>query len=194
MLDCQMCVYNRVYKYNLIQPVTLTRSILDGSPLSSPLAPHVQPPYYAAIIAAEAIGNTGSTKAVELYVNNPQLAGYAFYEDGSLVRAIFINSQAYLSGDTSRGSMHIDLKLSGSGFSPLHMSVKRLAIGHADDASGLTWGGQSYETSNGRASGTESTTRCLISNGVDIKDTEVVLLKFISAHTSTINRRCRLKT
>jgi hypothetical protein len=111
--------------------VTLTRSILDGSPLSSPLAPHVQPPYYAAIIAAEAIGNTGSTKAVELYVNNPQLAGYAFYEDGSLVRAIFINSQAYLSGDTSRGSMHIDLKLSGSGFSPLHMSVKRLAIGYA---------------------------------------------------------------
>jgi hypothetical protein len=102
---------------------------LDGSTLDKPLAPHVQPPYYAAIIAAEAIGNSGSTAAVELSVNNSRIAGYAFYESGSLVRAVFINSQAYLTGDESRGSVHIDLKFGGSGSPPLNMSVKRLAIG-----------------------------------------------------------------
>lgn len=168
------------YKYNLIQPLTLTRSILDGSPLASPLAPHVQPPYYAAIIAAEAIGSSGSTEAVELFIDNPRIAGYAFYEYGSLTRAVFINSQAYLTGNTARGSVHINLKFGGRrGLRPLIMSVKRLAIGHADDASGLTWGGQSYETRNGRASGIEFTTESFVSDGVDIEDTEVVLLCFL---------------
>jgi hypothetical protein len=71
------------------------------------------------------------------------------------------------------------------------MSVKRLAIGHADDASGLTWGGQSYETSDARANGTEITDQSSVSNGVDIKDTEVVLLNFVPVGTQT-NRRCRL--
>jgi hypothetical protein len=107
----------------------LTRSILDGTALDEPLAPHVQPPYYAAIIAAEAIGNTSSTEAFELSISNSRIAGYAFYEYGMLVRAVFINSQAYLAGDTSRGSVHIDLSLEGSGLPPIRMSVKRLSIG-----------------------------------------------------------------
>jgi hypothetical protein len=46
-----------------------------------------------------------------------------------LVRAVFINSQAYLSGDTNRECVHIDLHLGGNSLGPLNMSVKRLSIG-----------------------------------------------------------------
>ena len=105
----------------------LDRSIIDGSPLPSPLAPHVQPAYYGAIIAAEAIGTSGSTRAVELSVDNDQITGYAFYEGGVLVRALFISLRAYLK-DTGgkRGTVHVDLDLSGS--APSSMSIKRLSI------------------------------------------------------------------
>ncbi|GLB40573.1 putative glycosyl hydrolase family 79 C-terminal beta domain [Lyophyllum shimeji] len=37
------------FKYNHIQPATLTRSTADGSDLPWPLPPHVQPAYYGAI-------------------------------------------------------------------------------------------------------------------------------------------------
>ena len=125
-----------VYRLNRlpiqIQPVTLTHSILDGSPLSQPLAPHVQPAYYAAIIAAEAIGHTGSARAVELSIDDPRIAGYAFYEGKKLVRAVLINSQAYLANNATgcRGTIHVNIQLENStGVAPFMMTIKRLAIG-----------------------------------------------------------------
>jgi len=42
----------------------------------------------------------------------------------------------------------------------------------------LTWGGQTYETSDGRVSGTLNTTTVPTASGVDLEDTEVVLLTF----------------
>ncbi|KAF9048430.1 glycoside hydrolase family 79 protein [Panaeolus papilionaceus] len=164
------------FKYNLIQPVTLTRSITDGTALPSPLPPHVQPQYYAAIIAAEAIGRSGKTKAVELSINDPRLAGYAFYEGGKVVRAVIINSQAYFTTTTTtRGRKHVNF----SGIAPSRkMTIKRLSIGHADDTSGLTWGGQTYETADGRVSGTLKTDEVEVSVGIDVQDTEVIMASF----------------
>ncbi|KAJ7178640.1 glycoside hydrolase family 79 protein [Mycena crocata] len=164
------------FKYTLIQPVTLNRSILDGSPLPSPLPAHVQPTYYAAIIAAELRGCEDKAQISEIAVDHARVAGYAAFEGGSLVRALFINSQAFLQGDTNRSSVHLDLSFVGDG--PSTMNVKRLAIGHADDASGLTWGGQTYETKSGRAEGKLSVETKLVAEGVDIAETEVVLLQF----------------
>ncbi|GLB40574.1 putative glycosyl hydrolase family 79 C-terminal beta domain [Lyophyllum shimeji] len=166
------------YKYNHIQPATLTRSILDGSNLPSPLPPHVQSTYYGAIIAAEAIGSSGSTRAVELSIDNIRIAGYAFYEGTKLVRAVFINSDAFLQGSATRATVHLDFNFSGSGTAPTTIGVKRLAIGHADDQSGLTWGGQTYETSDGRPSGSLVVQTGSVSAGVNITATEVVLLNF----------------
>ncbi|KAJ3510881.1 hypothetical protein NLJ89_g4418 [Agrocybe chaxingu] len=169
------------FKYNLIQPATLTRSILDGSPLPSPLAPHIQPQYYAAIIAAEAIGSTGTTRAVELTISHSRVAGYAFYEGGTLVRALLINSQAFFVGDTQRESIHVDLGFLPTGANPRlprTMDVKRLSIPHAEDTTGLRWGGQTYETSDARVSGELKVDRIDIANGVDIQGTEAVLLHF----------------
>ncbi|KAJ8073461.1 hypothetical protein PM082_011737 [Marasmius tenuissimus] len=166
------------YKYNLIQPATLNRSIIDGSDLPEPLPPHVQPQYYAAIIAAEAIGKSGKTQISEIPIDNNRIAGYGFYEDGKLVRAVFINSQAFSkeSGET-RPSIHLDFDVTGSD-GPSEVTVKRLAIAHAEDTSGLTWGGQSYETADGRAGGEVSFETVSVAGGLDVAATEAVLVSF----------------
>ncbi|TEB25149.1 hypothetical protein FA13DRAFT_1738567 [Coprinellus micaceus] len=109
------------FKYNLIQPVVLARSPVDGSPLSPPLPPHIQPQYYAAIIAAEAIGSSGQTRILEL-------TGYAFYEGDILVRALFINSLAFFKKDSTRTSVHIDLAFTGAATTPSSATVKCLSI------------------------------------------------------------------
>ncbi|KAK0455621.1 glycoside hydrolase family 79 protein [Desarmillaria tabescens] len=167
------------YKYNFIQPVELTRSILDGSELPEPVAPHVQPLYYAAIVIGEAIGNSGHTQAAELSIDNPRISGYAFYEDGVLARAVLINSQAYMKDQsTSRSSIHLDLDFSGEGQLPTSVRVKRLAIGHADDDSGLTWGGQTYETDDARAQGELEIETIQVASGLDMVETEAILLSF----------------
>jgi len=49
---------------------------------------------------------------------------------------------------------------------------------HADDVSGLTWGGVSYETEDARPSGEETVETVDISDGFDINATEVVMLSF----------------
>jgi len=116
-----------------------------------------------------------------LSINHSRLAGYAFYgDDGRLIRALFINSQAYFKSTTSqRGSIHVDLDLGGSG-APSTMNVKRLSVPHADDTSGLTWGGQTYETADGRVSGDVDLESVNALDGIDVRDTEVVLLSFSS--------------
>lgn len=165
------------YKYNLIQPVVLTRSTLDGSTLPTPQQPHVQPQYYAAIIAAEAIGDSGHTQALEISINDTRISGYAFYESGSLKRAVLINSLAFMAGQ-NRTSTHLDFSFTGSGTKPTSFSIKRLVIGQASDTSGLTWGGQTYETSDGRVSGTATSETGTVSAGFDIPATQAVLITF----------------
>ena len=111
-----------------IQPVTLNRSTLNGSPLSPPLPPHIQPQYYAAIIAAEAIGNSGNTRVIELNINDTTISGYAFYQGAQLKKAILINSLAFFTTTTTpRPSTHVDLTFASA---TVHsqMNVKRLFV------------------------------------------------------------------
>ena len=111
-----------------VQPVTLNSSTLDGSPLSPPQPPHIQPIYYAAIIAAEAIGNSGNTQVIELNIDAPSIAGYAFYQGGQLTKAILINSLAFFTTTAvPRPSTHVDLTFE-SGTVSSKMNVKRLFV------------------------------------------------------------------
>jgi len=104
----------------------LTRSTVDGTPLPNPLPPHVQPQYYAAIIAAEAIGKSGNTHMVELTITDSSITGYAFYEKSRLARAVFINLHAFLSTSSSRGQAHVDLTLVNGSVGSA--TLKRLTI------------------------------------------------------------------
>ncbi|KAK7041787.1 hypothetical protein VNI00_009076 [Paramarasmius palmivorus] len=167
------------YKYNFIQPVTLNRSILDASPLPSPIPPHIQPGYYAAIIAGEVIGRSPETKKiVELQVEEKHVAGFAVYESKRLRTAIFVNLKAYFRDqEPKRGKVKIEL-YADAGLR--NGEIKRLHIGSADDTSGLTWGGRTYETEDGLASGQEEVEIVDLDDGIDVWDTEVVVVSFSS--------------
>ena len=193
---------------NKVQPIFLLRSPIDGTPLVTPIAPHIQPSYYAAIIAAEALAQVQlngtavgqPTRAVEVAIDHPKITGYAFYYSTmegrvwQVSKLLLINLQAYLrnQGNTStshpyapRGKVHVDLSFSAPNVSFVHaspspqaMTIKRLSIPYADDTSGLTWGGQTYETSNGLVSGKLKLEMSFVAGGVDLWDTEAILIYF----------------
>ncbi|GJE97273.1 glycoside hydrolase family 79 protein [Phanerochaete sordida] len=122
------------FKYNFIQPVSLNRSTVDGSPLDPPQPPHIQPSYYAALLIGSATGTNSlpfpwpfahgtlmspassawaSARIAELDVPLDTVSGYAVYERGVLARAVFVNLDAWLSSAEAAGatrpSVHLDL-------------------------------------------------------------------------------------
>ncbi|KAI8984835.1 glycoside hydrolase family 79 protein [Trametes punicea] len=178
------------YKYNFIQPITLNRSIVDGSPLNPPSPPHVQPSYYAGLLINTFIGSTGSSQLVELAVNDTNVSGYAAFEHGRLVRAAFVNLHAWLASSTGeRPSVHIDLDFAQGATTDTASDVdafwrrgsavaRRIVIQHADDTANLTWAGQSYETPNAQPSGRLVLEHVSLSEGIDLRATEAVLIDF----------------
>ncbi|OSD01894.1 glycoside hydrolase family 79 protein [Trametes coccinea BRFM310] len=178
------------YKYNFIQPITLNRSTVDGSTLDPPSPPHVQPSYYAGLLINNFIGNTGAAQLVELAVNDPNVSGYAAFEHGRLVRAAFINLHAWLTSSTGdRPSVHIDFnfargatadsqKAVDSFWSSATAVARRIVIQHADDVANLTWAGQSYETPDAQPSGVPVFEPVDLSQGIDLRATEAVLVSF----------------
>ncbi|KAF8309013.1 hypothetical protein DL93DRAFT_2170653 [Clavulina sp. PMI_390] len=170
------------FKYDLIQPVTLYRDIETGEPLDSPLPAHVQPQYYAAIVAASLIGSSQCDKEIaEITVPNSEVGGYGAYENGVLKRAVFINNNAYLQDSAApRGSVALQLGFgSASRANPSEIEVRKLVIQYADDKSGLTFAGQSYETSNALPSGKDTFTLQKLSEPLVIQDTEAILVTFL---------------
>ncbi|KAI1796214.1 glycoside hydrolase family 79 protein [Ganoderma leucocontextum] len=176
------------YKYNFLQPISLNRSTIDGSPLDPPAPPHIQPGFYGGLFVNSFIGSTGLAKVVELDVDDSNVSGYAVFEDGVLVRAVFVNLYAWLASSTGvRPAVHIDLDLAlgasatqsqVNAFWGHSASLRRLVIDHADDTEGLTWAGQSYETSDVSPEGSLVTEQLQLSKGFDIRSTEAVLVEF----------------
>ncbi|GJJ10670.1 hypothetical protein Clacol_004897 [Clathrus columnatus] len=164
------------FKYNFIQPISLNRSTVDGTPLNPPQPALVQPAYYAAILVSHAVGKTGSAQISEIDISEPNVSGYAIYEHGTLKRAVFINLNAWLTSSTgTRPSVHISFAgLKGSSSA----TVSRLAINHADDIANSTFAGQSYETPDALVSGQQVVQKIKLSNGVDISSTEAILINF----------------
>lgn len=92
------------------------------------------------------VGYTGNAQIVELDVNDTNVSGYAAYEDGVLVRAVFINLYAWVEGATgTRPSVQIGFDFMDPASAPLQAYAQRLNITYATDTQNLTWAGQSYE-------------------------------------------------
>ena len=163
---------------------------MDNSPLSPPSQPYLQPSYYAGLVLNTAVGGKaalGLTKVVELEISAPNLSGYVIFEMGKPVRAVFINLNAWVKSDEGvreRSSYHIGLSFTSADdgkmldSAPKKIRVKRLDIGYADDVSGLAWGGQSWETPEFLVSGKEVFETRSWDEGVDIRETEAVLVWF----------------
>ena len=77
-------------------------------------------------MVAEAIGSSGDTTIAELDVlANSQIAAFALYEGGTLVRAVFVNLKAY-EGGSGRSSVHITPQMAEGGYDT--MQIARLSI------------------------------------------------------------------
>lgn len=169
------------------QPIALDRSPVDNSPLSPPSQPYLHPSYYAGLVIDTVVGRraaSGTTKIVELEISTPNLSGYAIFEMGKPVRAVFINLNAWLRDDEGvreRSAYHINLGFASTDDAELaarKIKVKRLIIGYGDDTSNLTWGGQSWETPMFLVDGKEVLETRSWDEGVDIRESEAVLVWF----------------
>ncbi|RDX48499.1 glycoside hydrolase family 79 protein [Lentinus brumalis] len=172
------------YKYNFIQPVSLNRSVIDGSTLDPPSPPQLMPSYYGGLVINSLIGSSGSAKVVELSVDDSNVSGYAAFEQGKLVRAVFVNLHAWLQSSTgARPSIHVNLNINGtssglSAFSSRSVVARRLILQHADDISNLTWAGQSFETSDALPKGAVVDERVSWDTGLNLRSSEAVLVDF----------------
>jgi len=163
---------------------------VDNSPLTPPSQPYLQPPYYAGLVINTAVGceaGSGTTKIAELEISAPNLSGYVIFEMDKPARAVFINLNPWLRDDEGvreRSVYHIDLGFASAddgemlGPAPKEIRVKRLDIGYADDTSNLNWGGQSWETPEFLVSGEEVFETRSWEEGVEIRETEAVLVWF----------------
>ena len=115
--------------------MTLTRSIIDASPLSSPIPPHIQSPYYGGLVAAEAVGTSRHSTVAELDIDDDTLAGYAIYEGSIVRRIVLLDSEAFLSGDSNRAERNVTFSFDFGDDSQAestlgrNIEVKRLVIG-----------------------------------------------------------------
>jgi hypothetical protein len=156
------------YKYNFFQPVSGVGD--DGVNKSS--VPHIMPLYHVLLIVGEAIGSSGKSTLQELSIDETNVSGYGIWENGKLERIVLLNSNLYLSTDSQRPMVTVTLQGLPTG---ARIEAKRLAIPSADATHGLTWGGQSFETSSGHPSGKVMTEAVTASN-ITISASEVMLL------------------
>ncbi|KAI0751872.1 hypothetical protein C8Q80DRAFT_603894 [Daedaleopsis nitida] len=101
--------------YDWIQATSLDRSIVDSSAV---------------------VGNTDMSQTFELSVGDTHVSGYAVFEGGELVRAVFVSGRAHRRGREQDGE---------------HVRA-RLVIQHTDDTANVTWAGQSFEMASGTPS------------------------------------------
>jgi len=162
------------YKYNLIQPVTLTVNVDNGTPLNPAQPAHVQAPYYGGLVINEFLGTSPNRQIVELnFSSEATLSGFALYSNGNLQRAVLINHDPLLS---SQGGTRPSLSVSLSSLGTKNVTLKTLVVPFADVQTGLTWGGQSFD--NAVASGTLHTTSQSTSQPIVVSSTSIVLVQF----------------
>ncbi|PIL36362.1 hypothetical protein GSI_00050 [Ganoderma sinense ZZ0214-1] len=171
------------YKYNFFQPVSLNRSIDDASPLNPPSAPQILPIYYGGLLINTFIGKTGSSKLVELTINDAYTTGYAVYEANKLVRVALVNLQPWLaSSKGTRPSLTVNLTFSASAINQNStITAQRLVLDHADDRENLTWGGRSWETADAQPTGDAVAETVSLASGVQLRASEAILIDFSSA-------------
>lgn len=120
------------------------------------------------------------TRIVELTINEPDTTGYAAFEDGQLVRAVFVNLHAWVANSTgTRPVVHIGLDFVNGTTTAVTATGQRLVIKYADDTQNLTWAGQSYEeTADVRPTGQLQLETIELSEGLDLRATEAIVLTF----------------
>ncbi|SPO01599.1 uncharacterized protein DNG_04272 [Cephalotrichum gorgonifer] len=131
------------FRYNAVQPVSQSDDGLDID------RPHILPSYHAYLIVNEAIGKSGNSYVAELPTPNGNLTAFGIWEKTQLARIVVMNTQVYL-GEGEKPSINVrfdNFPTTGSA------KVKMLLSEKTTDHTGLTWGGQNFNTASGKPAG-----------------------------------------
>ncbi|KAJ3476918.1 hypothetical protein NLI96_g10822 [Meripilus lineatus] len=125
----------------------------------------IGPVFYSAVIMAEALGNTNTSRIIDLWPNagNMYTPGYAIYERDVLARVALFN---YITDQSGASTYTASLSVGGGMTSrpaavPAQVYVKYFLAPSVADKSNITWAGQTMGTmfkSDGRFQGNHTTT------------------------------------
>ncbi|KAI0162911.1 hypothetical protein BJ166DRAFT_578639, partial [Pestalotiopsis sp. NC0098] len=136
------------YNYSAFEPLDhVGINITDYAPNATH---HTLPEYYGYLIVAEAIGSTQDAYINEVEVDSSvALTVFEVYEGDHLARVVLIESRPWTELSTGdRPDTHVELpQLKGYDGA----RYKLLEFDSLSVTSGLTWGGQSFETESGEA-------------------------------------------
>ena len=123
----------------------------------------VGPIYYSALVVAEALGASNTSRVLDLAANsdNSYTPAYGIWENGVLARVLLIN---FANDPTGASTLQVDLSMP-DGTLPSTVDVKFLLANNVTQKGNFTWAGQTYGgnfESDGRPIGTEDikTTTC----------------------------------
>ena len=123
----------------------------------------VGPIYYSALVVAEALGASNTSRVLDLAANsdNSYTPAYGIWENGELARVLLIN---FANDPTGASTLQVDLSMP-DGTLPSTVDVKFLLANNVTQKGNFTWAGQTYGgnfESDGRPIGTEDikTTTC----------------------------------
>ncbi|KAI5118878.1 hypothetical protein M0805_003553 [Coniferiporia weirii] len=118
--------------------------------------------FYASLVVAEALGNSGSAQIVDLYLNsnNEYTPGYVVYENGNPERVVLAN---YITDPAGVNNYTAYISVGGNqtgtpGATPASVQVKYLLAPSTTEKFNITWAGQTFGgpfSTDGRLQGSE---------------------------------------
>jgi len=119
----------------------------------------VGPIYYSALVVAEALGPTNTSRVMDLGANtgNQFSPAYGIWENGALARVVLIN---FVSDSSGASDITVNLAMTDAQM-PSSVKVKYLLSPTVADIANFTWAGQTFGDnfqSDGRPVGTENIT------------------------------------
>ncbi|KAJ5762107.1 uncharacterized protein N7511_005489 [Penicillium nucicola] len=168
-----------ITRFNLIQGTTF--GYAAWAPVeNNNQAPHVRPPLYGQIVAADAIGDHPIVQVKSLDLGREDLSAYAIYESEILARYVVINLDEW-NATTSYPRPHLRVQLN----LPKHVGsaeARRLTGPGASADQGISWGGISWNYTDGRLaeSGNREVETLKVKNGLvglEVGSSEAVVVE-----------------
>jgi hypothetical protein len=168
--------------------------------------PHVRPSYAAFAAMAQIVGSgNGTTQIAALTLNGLSsnyvnyVRGYTIYTQGALSGVVIINGMTANSSVSNKGSLSVTVNFPGSSGHTVYVS--QLTADGAEVTSGATFNGISYETSNGKPSGSASVQTVQVgSDGnavITVRDSQAVVANLdyaLGSHTATVPNAPKAKS
>lgn len=177
-----LIIAKNISRFNLIQGTNFGYAGWVPVPYNGQ-NPHVRPPLYGQILAADVIGHHRDVQIVPLVLDRWDLSAYAIYQSGLLAKYVVVNFDEWNSTTHyPRPSQKLELLVPSS----VHQAeAKRLVGPGASATTGISWGGVGWDWMiNGRLgkTGKEEVEDMRVRNGrlfLEVPSTQAVVVDLL---------------